>query len=321
MNESSPQPQCPAAAAATALPGYAFVAVDGANARTFLQGQFTCNLDDAAPDRVLPGAYCTPKGRVIASFLLWQPESERVVLRLRADILADTVAVLNKYGVFARVKITACEPAWHAIGLLGPDLASALAPLFTRLPARRGELVRQDDVALLQRDERGEVLELWVAGDTLAQWLARLATRVATAHESDWRRTLVARGAAEVSAATREQFLPQMLGFDQSGAVHFRKGCYTGQEIVARTHYKGAVKRHLQRLAGQAATLPLPGAELIDAGSGRGIGTIVDVAGNGVRFELLAVLGDDALATADAGLAIRDVGTLQALPLPDDRMI
>ena len=90
--------------AAIRLDDYAFLQVEGAKALPFLQGQLTCNVQDATPAGVLPGAYCTPKGRVIASFLLWARSPDSVLLRLRADIADDTATVLGKYAALSRVR-------------------------------------------------------------------------------------------------------------------------------------------------------------------------------------------------------------------------
>ncbi len=293
---SAPEQNAPRA---IVLPAYGFAAIEGANACQFLQGQLSCNVPEAAADSVLPGAYCTIKGRVISSFLVWRPAPERILLRMRTDILDSTIAVLNKYGVFSRVKIAQAQPALCCIGLLGSNLQSALAPWFAAWPAAMREVSSHEGMYLVRRDERGEALELWLEAGRLEEVSGALAQRLAIAAPGDWHLALVRGGAAEIRERTRELFLPQMLGYEHSGALNFRKGCYTGQEIVARTHYKGALKRHLQRFECHANEAPLPGEEVREQTSERLAGTIVEVAPSAPgSWELLAVVADDALESA-----------------------
>lgn len=300
-------------ARAVVLPEYGFVAIDGANACQFLQGQLSCNVPDAAPDKVLPGAYCTIKGRVISSFLVWRPTPERIILRMREDIVDSTVAVLNKYGVFSRVKIAPVQPALCCIGLLGANLEAALAPWFAAGPDTMGGVVTHAGMHLVRRDERGMAMELWLDAGRLEEMSAALAQRLPTAAPGDWHLALVRAGAAEIREATRDQFLPQMLGYEYGGALSFRKGCYTGQEIVARTHYKGTLKRHLQRFECRAGEPPLPGEELRERVSGRLAGIIVEVAPSAAQsWELLAVVADEAL---ESGLQTAAASALVLLPL------
>lgn len=278
------------------LPFYGFVCVEGAKAGEFLQGQLSCDLRQACAQRVLPGAYCTVKGRVSSSFLLWQSTPERFLLRMRADIVEPTIALLAKYGVFSRVRIGVASPELRCIGLLDPDIAERLGADFPEWPPQAGALAGGEGMYLVRRDDAGSVCELWVEQDRYEVVLALIAGRLPVATADCWRLALVRAGAAEVQLATREQFLPQMLGYDRTGAVSFRKGCYTGQEIVARTHYKGALKRHLQHLECSGCGGLEPGSQLLHGSSGRGVGTVLEIAPSGSgNCELLAVVSNDAL--------------------------
>lgn len=298
------------------LPRYGFLAVRGAKAADFLQGQLSCDVREAAPGRVLPGAYCTPKGRVVASFLLWRRAEGEIVLRLHADLLAETAAVLRKYGVFSRVEVVALDGELACAGIIAPP--ALLDGLLTTLPATAGALVQEDGIALLCRDPERAVLEAWLPPAQLGALQQRLAARLHAGSEADWSLALVRGGAAEIRAATREHFLPHMLGYDRTGAVSFRKGCYTGQEIVARTHYKGTVKRHLRRFAG---TLELaPGSALAGPAGQAAAGEVIECAPcPGGGFEVLAVASDAALEDAGSelfapgGTPLRDLGIVCAM--------
>jgi folate-binding protein YgfZ len=300
--------------AAIRLEEYAFLQVEGAKALPFLQGQLTCNVQEATPAFVLPGAYCTSRGRVISSFLLWAATSESVLLRLRADIADDTASVLGKYAALSRVRVARADMA--CIGLLGAGLETELHELFPQWPARPRALGTGGACHLLRRDGESAQFEVWAPrSEADALWNA-LASRLPVADAEPWRLALVRAGAAEIQHASVDQFLPQMLGYDASGAVSFRKGCYTGQEIIARTHYKGSVKRRLQRLGGTGAARPAVGSELLHRDTGRPVGSVVESAMAGdSRFELLAVLADEALDGANC-LAISARGeALELLPV------
>jgi hypothetical protein len=309
MDASMPQP-VDAANAVTRflpLPDYAFLACEGARVAEFLQGQLTCDVRAAGADRAIPGAVCTLQGRVIASFLLWQPEATRVLLRVRADLAAATAAHLARYAVFTRTRVGE-HPPLAVLGLLGPLPASLVMPP----PAAAHALVALAQGWLLRRDAGGSVHELWVPADERTAWLERLAALGEPASADAWAAALVQLGDAEIRAATRGQFLPQMLDYDRNGAVSFRKGCYTGQEVVARTQYKGAVKRRLHRLFGEGVA-PAPGTEL--RSGERSAGTVVESAQSGAGAVVaLAVLGEEAaqggetLLTEDGRARLRVAG-------------
>lgn len=294
------------------LGDYAHLAVEGARAAEFLQGQLTCNVPDAGATRVLPGAYCTPKGRVVASFLLWQPEPERVLLRLRADIAEPTAALLSKYGVFSRVRIGAPVPPLACFGLLGMAVRERLADVFREWPAALNAATPAGAGCLIRRDESGALHELWVEAQAADAWWERLCARLDQGEASRWRHALVCRAEAEIQAATRDEFLPQMLGYDTSGAVSFRKGCYTGQEVVARTHYRGSVKRHLHALVAAGSACPAVGTGVV-CGE-RSVGTVVECGTDPeTHCAVLAVIADEALAAGAPALQTTDGTTLRAL--------
>ena len=279
----------------TALPLYALLTVHGARTRDFLQGQLTCDMREASAERVLSGAWCTVKGRVVASMLVWAESGERVWLRLRSDLAAGTAQAMQRYAALSRVKLEPGELA--CIGVLGEDAREQLAARLGACPREGLQACRVDEAVLVQRDKNGELYELWVPSQSVDAWLARLALPAGS--EQAWRLALIRRSLAEVQAATRESFLPQMLDYDSDGTVNFRKGCYTGQEIVARTHYKGSVKRRLVLLEGDTGECPAPGSELRDAN--RAAGNVVDSASDGPgRCAVLAVLAEESSAAEPA---------------------
>ena len=311
------------------LSHYGLLEVRGPDAEKFLQGQITCSAAEVSPTLSAPGAYCTAKGRVVTSFQLLRPEPERFLLRMRRDLLDIAARTFGKYIVFSKAKLNNSEML--GIGFYGAQIPARLRELIGALPAQHNGTVSHGDGLLLQCDNAATQFEFWgppaavrVLWDQCAQHSTAAGTRF-------WRWLNIRAGSAEVCAATSEVFLPHMLNYHVTGAINFKKGCYTGQEIVARTHYRGQVKRHLLRAAlydtsfdiGSGAGAPLPaGAELIDAG-GKTLGNIVDcVAIDTQTAELLAVGGSEALAATNVKLALdttkpgSDGAELRPLELP-----
>lgn len=311
--------------AASAAPGatgfvrlvdYGFAAVEGSKASEFLQGQLTCNVFEAECGKPVPGAYCTPKGRVISSFLLCRFSHERIIMRMRADILDSTVEVLNRYGVFSRVRIGRCAPEMRCFGLLGAGLRESLGDLFPTWKLHTEDCFHDQEGLLISLDPGAARAEIWTRADAAEPLAATLRGHFQETTPDAWRLALIRNGTAEVQAATRDLFLPQMLHYDKAGAVSFRKGCYTGQEIVARAHYRGSVKRHLHRIGSNCTEPPAPGSELVDTSGSRSVATVIEAAPDGHGgCEMLVVANDDVVA-GDAMLArLPGGGELRMLPL------
>ncbi len=244
----------------TRLQAEALLEVTGRDAVTFLHNQASCDLKNLAPGRASYGTFCNPQGRVLADFIALVPGPERVLLRLRRDILQSTLAALGRFAMFSRVTLSAASDGWQLLGCQGAGSAAALGRVFTDQPAADLAWSGGDGAILLQLDGSGECFEVWV--DHGEQPTLQLeAAFPATASEAEWEAATLRRGIARVTAATTGELLPQQLNYDLSGHINFRKGCYPGQEVIARMHYKGKAKRRLllvQLPAGAAASAGEP---------------------------------------------------------------
>lgn len=284
------------------LSHYGMLEVRGPDAEKFLQGQLTCSATEVTPELSSPGAYCTVKGRVVTSFQLLRPQSDVFLLRMRRDLLDITARTLSKYIVFSKAKLAIAEPLL-GIGLHGDTIGALLRESIGALPTRLSGTVSYGDGLLLQCDSAGTQYEYWgPAATTAALWL-HCVPRCTAIGSRYWRWLQIRSGNAEICAATSEMFLPHMLNYHVTGAINFKKGCYTGQEIVARTHYRGQVKRHLLRAALSGSALAA-GSDIIDSG-GKSMGNVVDsVAINAATAELLAVtaaINENAAAENEGG--------------------
>lgn len=292
------------------LPDYAVLEVVGPDSARFLQGQLTCNLDKLDGDHGMPGAQCSVKGRVLTSFLLGQPEPERYWLRLRRDLLEPIAALLGKYIVFSKARLVP-QPDLLVVGLQGIKSADLLSRLGATPAGAHATRAIADGLSY-QRDTAGHRFECWLPVEGAQSLLAQaqqLGVELGT--EAAWALQDIIAGEVDVGAAATDQFLPQMLNYDLTDRVHFDKGCYTGQEIVARAHYRGQVKRRMGRYAVATPTPPSMGAAVLGE-NGREIGTVVAAAtaGDGAS-ELLAVTSDP----GDQQLQLDNL-PLRAIPLP-----
>jgi tRNA-modifying protein YgfZ len=256
------------------MPSLRALTVTGAEARSFLQNQLSSDVNEVTATRGQLSAWHDPKGRVLA-FLRVLPWQDGFALVMRAE-LADTVEQrLRMYVLRARVTLGA-GPAVHAIGPEGAGTASALAggELGDEPLAAAGK----GAVSVLRMPGRAGWLVVGEPGDAAPDAAAAAA----------WELAEIEAGIPEVFAATSGQFVAQMLNLDRIGAVSFTKGCYPGQEIVARAHHLGRVKRRV-RLFRAAGAPPAPGTGLKDSS-----GTVVRAAASGAGCLLLAVAGEDA---------------------------
>jgi folate-binding protein YgfZ len=254
----------------------ALLHITGPDTLKFLQGQTTCDTRKIDPQHALPGAFCTPQGRVVCDFLLSELAPEHFALRLRRDIRASSAAAFGKYIIFSKAKIDAAREDWMVVGAWGEDASRALAEVFGEMPAGRFGAHCADDFVLVQTDELGEQFECFLQQSSSGAYLARMEARMSAGSESAWQALQITSGIARIEAATVGEFVPQVLNYDLTGHISFKKGCYTGQEVVARLHYRGKSKRrtYAAGLPGQAECTA--GAELVDPVSGQNIGNVIN---------------------------------------------
>ncbi|MFV3330396.1 YgfZ/GcvT domain-containing protein [Pseudomonas sp. NY15437] len=285
------------------------LAVRGADAAKFLQGQLTCNLNYLTADHSSLGARCTPKGRMTSSFRILA-EGDGFLLAMAKDLLDSQLADLKKYAVFSKATLSDDSAQWARFGLGGAD--AILAELGLELSGDADQVARADGLIAVGLGQ-GRV-ELWVPAERAAALIDLLQARLAHAELNDWLLGQVRAGVGQVFGATRELFIPQMINLQAVGGVSFKKGCYTGQEIVARMQYLGRLKRRLQRLKLDGGELPEPGCELFSPVHSTSVGEVVLAARAEDGVELLAVLQDD--AAADGNVRLGDDQPLRLLDLP-----
>ncbi len=236
------------------LPKADFISVAGPDAAKFLQGQLSCNTDLLSTTRSLRGAMCNLKGRVIADMRLVHT-AEGCLLRTEAGMAETVLKTLSKYAVFSKVKLTQAEGI-AAFGVLGSEAADQIAPLFPQLPQSIDAAAEANNAWIIR--EPGEAIryEIWIQGEEAVTALKDRAASLLTNDATHWQREALRAGLIHVDAAITEEYTPQLLNYDISGVIDFKKGCYTGQEIVARMFYRSVAKKRLCLLSSDTAVVP-----------------------------------------------------------------
>ena len=270
------------------LERYGLLLAAGDDARAFLHAQLTNDLEHLAAGQARHAGWCTAQGRLLATFLVI-PTSTGILLQLSKDLVPAVLKRLSMFILRSKVKLTDVTAQWAQLGVWDGGTGGNLQVI-----DKDGEI----EVAI----EPGRKLLLVPA--------ASAAKYAAGTSEADWLLAEIRAGRALIEKPTQDQFVPQMVNLELSGGVDFRKGCYPGQEIVARAQYRGSVKRRMFRLRGEALQ---PGQELFaDDAPGHSSGMVVNAAGD----EALAVLQ---VSSVEAKAPIRarpDAAPLQLLSLP-----
>jgi folate-binding protein YgfZ len=271
-----------------ALADLGVLRIAGADTERFLQGQLSNDMQQLPSGRTQLAGYHNPQGRVIAVLQLVRAASDAVLAVLPRELAASVAQRLAKFTLRAKVKIEDLSAEWRVDGLIGQaEPSGADQGLLVQLgaDAERSLHIHRADEGERARGERRR-----------------------------WRQLAIERGEPQVYAATSEEFVAQMLNLDVLGAVAFDKGCYTGQEVIARAHYRGRVKRRMQRFRTTSAQELSPGTagRLTD---GRAFKIVDAVGTEDGASEFLAVVAsgarDEAQPSADT---LRIEAT--ALPLP-----
>jgi len=223
-----------------------FIAVSGEEAAQFLHNQLTNDVEHLGSAEARLAGYCSPKGRLLATFLMWKT-ADTILLQLPRQILPAVQKRLQMFVLRTKAKLNNASDDYVALGLAGEAVPSALAQWFPALPAapfsktdtEAGTLIRLPDAFGLPRYQ-------WIATVDAAQNAWPVLTKVLPpAGTHAWRLTEIHAGIPQITQPTQEQFVPQMVNFELIGGVNFKKGCYPGQEIVARSQYLGKLKRRM----------------------------------------------------------------------------
>ena len=266
------------------------IKITGDDAETFLQGQFTNDVRQVTDKNSQLSAMCSPKGRVIVNFRLFKRDNAYYLL-LPKDSLAATLKRLQMYVLRSKVKLEDASDNLYPIGISGST-----------------QILTAENLTILKVADNQHI----VITDKPEQF-----SDEKMANESEWQRLNILAGLPQIVPATNEAFVPQMLNYDILGGISFKKGCYTGQEIVARMQYLGTLKRRMYLAKIETAQLPQPSDALYISSDEQSVGKIVnasfDTDGNAI---VLAVIKIAQAETDEIHWQSQQGESLQLLDLP-----
>lgn len=298
-----------------------YVYCQGVDAEKFLQGQLTCNLKEVTLEQSRLGLHCSPQGRSLTSFRLSKQAEEQYLFQCHQDLGQSFEQQLGKYMVFSKAEFVSAQIQGLCLqGTKALDFISQFWPNLVSSGQADQQEVNQYGCAI-QLDSEQQLFELWLQAEQVEAIIAAAKTQGAqllAAEFYPWQ--LIQLGRAVLDQDSTETYVPQMLNYELINGISFNKGCYTGQEVVARAKYRGQVKRRLQRYLIEGATAQdlSESADICseDAGSTKKAGQVVNFVEQPQGLEILAVIAVSQIDNTQLYLAHKQDKKLRALPLP-----
>lgn len=300
------------------LSHFGLISVHGKDAETFLQGQLTNDVSEVDPEHSQLTGLCNPKGRLLASFRLFR-HGDSYYLCLPVSMVEDVLKRLRMYVLRSEVTLEDAGDTFVHLGISGGDAADTLSDFVGSLPAAVGDVCVEDNRIVIQIPGIHPSYEVFTTEEQATRLWDQLNVKSAPVGTEAWRLLDILAGIPVIYPQTREAFVPQMANLQLIDGVSFTKGCYTGQEIVARMQYLGKLKRRMYRARVNSDTAPQPGDDVYPANdSQQSCGQLVSVASHpDGDYAALVVLKINS-AEDGAGLHLGDIDgpTLHLESLP-----
>ena len=285
----------------------------GADAKDFVQNQFTNDVTLADNQQAQLTGYCNAKGRLLGLFLLFTVNDDYLAICNR-ELIAGLLKRLRMFVMRSKVTIEDLSDDWAIAGLWGSDSGEFLTEMGFSLATDSSGIAtttHASSVTTLPAQFAQPAFRLIGPQEALAELLCHQPE--ARTEENQWDRLMISAGEPQLTGNTTESFIPQMINLDLINGVSFQKGCYPGQEIVARTRYLGKLKKRMFQFVAPCGGIE-PGDPIHAQGDEQSVGTVVSVATlDNQQSQLLAVVRISAL---ESPLLVRDTGPLIQLPLP-----
>ena len=266
------------------LDSQGLIRITGPDAEKFLQGQLTCDVREVKQSLSRLGAHCDHKGRVQATFRLFT-DAENFYMQLPRSVIPHLMQCLQKYAIFSKVTLTDVSDQWQQIGICG-EIAVLEDYLKFSLSNETDQVVIANNIFILKIPGINRFCLL--TSNTLS------INSLPQQPESAWQLLDIEAGIPTIFPETIGLFTPQQINFPAINGVSFTKGCYTGQEIVARMHYLGKTKQRMYRISFTSSQPPVPGTALMNQ---QEVGNVVQAITTGENeFQGLAVIFDSALS-------------------------
>ena len=223
------------------LKDYEFVRIKGPESLQFLQGQVTCDTEKLNAEASLVGAICNLKGRVVSDFRLIL-DGDGCLLKTQLGMAEIIIGTLNKYAIFSKVELIIETEFSRVIGFLGEEGKNYLSKIVGTLPKNAGDRKNFLKTIVIRLPGESERFEVWVHKEETQYW-EFIKDKIE--FNDAWSREDLLQGIFHITPKNTEEYTPQLLNYDITGVIDFSKGCYTGQEIIARMHYRGKAKKRL----------------------------------------------------------------------------
>ncbi len=297
------------------LSHFGLLEFSGEDAQSFLNGQLSCDVSGLSPWQAQYGSYSTPQGRMLASFLLWRT-ANAYYMQLPRSMCEPVRKRIAMFILRSKVKVADVSDGCALFGVAGTAAEQTIKQKLGNVPSAPMEMTVAGNVFILKLDATR--FQLIVAADHAPQISNALADETTPASHEAWDLLDIHAGIPFITPETQEQFVPQMTNLDLIGGISFSKGCYPGQEIVARMHYRGKLKQRMYYAHIATAEPPRPGDRIFSAQFGdQASGTIVNAApvpeGG---YDALAVMQIESVATGVAHWKSLAGPLLQFKPLP-----
>lgn len=299
------------------LSHYSLIEASGEDVIEFLQGQLTNDIKLVTDNMGQLSAYCNPKGRILANFRIFK-RNEHIFLRLRSDIAEATLKRLRMFIMRSKVELIDSSDTLSRIGIAGVNATKALTKIFNELPNNTDESCTENDITLIKLSGTVPCYEVHGSVEKIKElWETLQKDAVAIGHNS-WNLLTIRAGIPEIVSETVEAFVPQMINLQVINGLNFTKDCYPGQEVVARMHYLGKLKRRLFIGTVKCDTLPLAGQSIMGSDENeQKVGQIVTASWSKTNeAELLAVLQIEKAENEELHIESSNGPIIQLIDLP-----
>lgn len=302
------------------LPDTALIKIEGADAQTFLHNQFTNDLRLVNEQTSQLSSYCSPKGRILALFRIFK-HGDTYYMAMPRTILEPTIKRLRMFVLMSKVTLTDVSDEMGHMGLSGPESAALLKAAVDDLPAAIDGVSHHDELFIIRIPGPQPRFDLFGPKEKLAALHQKLAANVSEADANMWQLLDIHAAIPTIYPQNVDAFVPQMVNLQAINALNFKKGCYPGQEIVARMQYLGKLKRRMYLAHVDTGTAPPPGATLFGPNNEQGAehkaGAVVAAQLNPEGgCDLLAVLEIEAAENTPVHLESASGPTITLLHLP-----
>ncbi|MCF6282333.1 MAG: hypothetical protein L3J28_09010 [Candidatus Polarisedimenticolaceae bacterium] len=278
--------------------------LSGSDAEQFLQGQLTNDVKQLTDTHSHLTGYCTAKGRLLAIFRAFH-HNDAFYLQAPAEIIESLQKRLQMFIMMSEVKLELVSEQLPIIGLIGDETSALLQAHISKLPEGENNIVHDGDITLIRHPGSPARYQIIAPLEVQKALWSKLEAEADVVKPEAWSLLDIKAGIPNIYATTQEVFVPQMTNLHLIDGVSFTKGCYVGQEIVARLQYLGKQKRNMYPATVTTDEPPQVGATLFSSSnqSSQGAGTVVDVQAEGDQYQLLIIIQNESADKNDVQLS------------------